>query len=194
MRKGIKRKGRQETWLHACDPCSSHHSFNRRLCKENSFRDHKDPSTDSTAWTVYTVFGCMLHHDICVLQKCKLLLLFSIFKHKRVEHTSALRSTSRLLNVPWENCTRLLTLFILYYLLKVMLHCEKCFGDWTASGFPRAAACIIIKTLHPLFHSFTGKTESFGIWRFLLYWILRTSCLISRDFRWLPESRKFRWR
>lgn len=64
---------------------------------------------------------------------------------------------------------RLSTLFALYYLLEVILHCEECFGDWAAPGFPRAAACMI-KKCASIFHSITGKTLSFGIFSQIKYY------------------------
>lgn len=64
---------------------------------------------------------------------------------------------------------RLSTLFALYYLLEVILHCEECFGDWAAPGFPRAAACMI-KKCASIFHSITGKTLSFGIFSPIKYY------------------------
>lgn len=82
-----KKKKRRRMWLHACGPCCSHHGLKRRLYLHGRYKTLVagmlkvfKRSTVSTACSGNTRSACMLHHDICVLQKCKLLLfLFKYF-------------------------------------------------------------------------------------------------------------------
>lgn len=188
----IKREKRQQQATRAAHITALNVIYkNRGIFK---LKDRKDQLTDSTALTLALPACCTTTY---VPYRSANYYYFALLSTKRFEQTSAPSSpTSLSLRKSRGKIAlgSLSTLFALYYLLEVILHCDECFGEWAASGFPRTTCCLHCKKKKkcdsPLLNSLTAWEN----WKNCILAILdithktfdprRFPVIINEKFRW----------